>query len=179
MKKIDREQWFITGMKILENDGFSKITIDNLCDSLNITKGAFYHHFKNIDGYIEILMQYWLEQNTSSFIREAEKQENAELKMQHLADKAASASNKSEEVIRGWSYANDIVRSYVGQADKIRLDYLETLNIDTGLDNTQARKMAILQYALLIGMQQLCSDLSPVEFKDLQDIVLDKFKKQK
>lgn len=27
-------------------EGFARITIDNLCGLLQITKGAFYHHFK-------------------------------------------------------------------------------------------------------------------------------------
>ena len=55
MKKVDRNQWFVIGLNVLENDGYSKITIDNLCALLKITKGAFYHHFKNIDGY-EVLV---------------------------------------------------------------------------------------------------------------------------
>lgn len=70
MKKVDRNQWFVIGLNVLENDGYSKITIDNLCALLKITKGAFYHHFKNIDGYVDALMKYWLEVNTFEFIRE-------------------------------------------------------------------------------------------------------------
>ena len=46
------------GLQIIENEGVSKITIDNLCNLLEITKGAFYHHFKNIDGYIDALMTF-------------------------------------------------------------------------------------------------------------------------
>ena len=38
MKKIEREDWFTTGLEILKNDGFLKITIDNLCDVLKVTK---------------------------------------------------------------------------------------------------------------------------------------------
>lgn len=39
MKKVDRNQWFVIGLKVLENDGFSKITIDNLCTLLEIFIG--------------------------------------------------------------------------------------------------------------------------------------------
>lgn len=162
-------------MKILENDGFSKITIDNLCGLLQITKGAFYHHFGNIDGYIDALMKYWLDENTYSFIRKVDAEENAKLKLQILGDLAAYAPNKSEEVIRGWGYANGIVRHYVEQADKIRLEYLTKLNIATGIETLTARNVAIIQYALLVGMQQLCSNLPPNEFKKLQDMVIQKF----
>lgn len=73
MNKVDKKQWFIVGLDILEKDGFAKITIDNLCTQLEITKGAFYHHFKNVDGYIDALMKYWLNQNTIQIIEDADK----------------------------------------------------------------------------------------------------------
>lgn len=40
MKKVDKKQWFVTGLTVLEKEGFAKITIDNLCGLLQITKGA-------------------------------------------------------------------------------------------------------------------------------------------
>lgn len=46
MKKVEKKQWFIMGLQIIENEGVSKITIDNLCNLLEITKGAFYHHLR-------------------------------------------------------------------------------------------------------------------------------------
>ena len=73
MKKVDKKQWFVTGLTVLEKEGFARTTIDNLCGLLQITKGAFYHHFKNIDGYVDALMRYWLEVNTFEFIREVDK----------------------------------------------------------------------------------------------------------
>ena len=31
MKKVDKKQWFVTGLTVLEKEGFARITIDNLC----------------------------------------------------------------------------------------------------------------------------------------------------
>ena len=113
MKKVDKKQWFIVGLDVLEKEGFTRITIDNLCGLLQITKGAFYHHFKNIDGYIDSLMKYWLELNTFEFIREVDKLQDAKQQLQKLADMAAYASIRNESVIRAWGYSNPIVRNYV------------------------------------------------------------------
>lgn len=176
MKKVDKEQWFIVGLDVLAKDGFARITIDNLCGLLQITKGAFYHHFKNIDGYIDALMKYWLEVNTFEFIRETEKLHDIKEQQQKLADMAAYASIRNESVIRAWSYSNSIVRGYVSQTDTIRLEYAAKLNEAMGLKAKQAMDMAVIQYSMLIGMQQICSDLSPEQFKELQDIILNKFK---
>ena len=176
MKKVDKEQWFVVGLDVLAKDGFARITIDNLCGLLQITKGAFYHHFKNIDGYIDALMKYWLEVNTFEFIREVDKLNDTTEQLQKLGDMAAYSSIRDESVIRAWGYSNPIVRSYVSQADTIRLAYAAKLNEANGLNVKQAMDMAVLQYSLLIGMQQVCSDLSPEQFKELQDVVINKFK---
>lgn len=176
MKKVDKEQWFIVGLDVLGKDGFSKITIDNLCGLLQITKGAFYHHFKNIDGYVDALMKYWLETNTFEFIREADRLQNIKWQQQKLADMAPYASIRKESVIRAWGYSSPIVRSYVEQADAIRLEYAAKINEVSGANSKQAMDMAVIQYSLLIGMQQVCSSLPPKQFKDLQDMVINKFK---
>ncbi|WP_042367722.1 TetR/AcrR family transcriptional regulator [Bacteroides neonati] len=176
MKKVDKEQWFIVGLEVLAKDGFARITIDNLCGLLQITKGAFYHHFKNIDGYIDALMKFWLEVNTFEFIREVDKLQDTKQQLQQLADMAAYASMRNESVIRAWGYSNPIVRSYVSQADATRLEYAAKLNEATGLDAKQAMDIAVIQYSVLIGMQQVCSDLSAEQFKELQDVVLNKLK---
>lgn len=176
MKKVDKKQWFVVGLDVLANDGFARITIDNLCILLEITKGAFYHHFKNIDGYIDALMKYWLEVNTFEFIREVDKLPDTKQKQQKLADMAAYASMRNESVIRAWGYSHPIVRGYVSQADTIRLEYLAKLNEATGLNPKPAMDMAVIQYSMLIGMQQVCSDLPPERFKELQDMVINKLK---
>ena len=176
MKKVDKKQWFIIGLQILEGGDFSKITIDNLCSILQITKGSFYHHFGNIDGYVGALMEYWLELQTTQFIEQAEEFQDPQDKLRSLGDAAAYALNRSEEVIRGWGYSNDIVKGYVAKVDEIRVKYLMKLGQDRGVNPEQAKDMATIQYALLVGMQQVCSNLPPKEFKKLQDIVIDKFK---
>ena len=70
------------------------------------------------------------------------------------------------------------VENYVAQADSIRLEYASKLNEATGLDAKQAMDLAIIQYSMLIGMQQVCSALPAEQFKELQDMVINKFKEQ-
>lgn len=176
MKKVDKKQWFVVGLDVLAKDGFSRITIDNLCGLLQITKGAFYHHFKNIDGYVEALMKYWLEVNTFEFIREVDKLNDPKEQQQKLADMAAYSSIRNESVIRAWGYSSPIVQNYVAQADSIRLEYAAKLNEQAGLDAKHAMDLAVVQYSMLIGMQQVCSALSAEQFKELQDMVINKFK---
>lgn len=174
MKKIEKSDWCIEGLKVLEKDGFQKITIDHLCTLLKKTKGAFYHHFQNIDGYVETLMKYWTKKCTMDFIEDAERITDANEKLLRLNHLASSASHRSEQVIRAWSFSNRLVRKYLQQVDNIRMEYLIKLNIERGSSEEEANKFAIIEYGTLIGIQQLQPDISEEKFRDLYLMFLNK-----
>lgn len=175
MRRLEKTDWFVTGLSILEADGFSKITIENLCNILKVTKGSFYHHFGNIDGYIEALMKYWLKENTLSLIQQTEKTTDIKDKQVLINDLAIHHSKKSSQLIRAWSYSNRIVKEYLDKVDQLRLNYLIDLKIQDGKDEKSAKYLSMLEYAFLVGMQQLYSDLSKAELKTMYDL----FKKLK
>ena len=160
MKKIEREDWFTTGFEILKKDGFLKITINNLCDALKVTKGSFYHHFKNVDAYIDALMKYWVDKNTKSLIVQVDKVKAPLEKIERLNKLVLQRTHKSEQVIRGWSFSNEVVKKYVTEVDEIRIEYTADLKILCGEQAGVARKLATLEYACLIGIQQLYPEIS-------------------
>lgn len=163
MKKIEREDWFKQGLVILGNEGFSKVTIDNLCSVMKVTKGSFYHHFSNVDGYIKSLMEYWLQTNTHDFIRESDEIDNIAERVHFLHLKSINAEYGSEQAIRAWGYSNPLVKEYVQKVDTIRLDYLTDLKIKLGEKSEPARRAAMFEMAVLVGLQQLYPDLSKDE----------------
>lgn len=176
MKQTAKNNWYTLAIGILENDGFAKITIDNLCLSLQVTKGSFYHHFKNMDGYTNALMQYWLEENTLSFIGKAEQGKTAAEKYKILNELSVFASHKSEQSIRAWSYSNAIVKQYVDEVDKIRLNYLIKIRTEGGANPSTLRHEAMIDYATLIGIQQLYPLMTKDERKTMQKLFQAKFK---
>ncbi len=175
MKKIKKTDWFKEGFLILETDGFAKIIIDNLCDRLQITKGSFYHHFKNMDGYVAALMDYWLEENTLSIIRQVNVTKGIRSKKKMLDKLAIDRSLKLEQTIRAWGYSNETVKKQVNETDKIRLEYLIELEKQEGKSPSRAKDVAILSYATFIGLQQLFPDLPKKEQNRLNQYFSAKF----
>lgn len=167
MKKSAKSDWCERGLQLLSEEGFQRITIDNLCSLLNKTKGSFYHHFRHIDGYIEALMKYWLEKNTVDFIKSTETITDIREKYTKLNDLASSTSQKAEQVIRAWSFSSEVVRQYLQQVDDMRVEYLIKLNKQTGMNAKEAKDNAIIEYATLIGIQQLYPNISKEDFKRL------------
>lgn len=167
MKKVDKEQWFIVGLDVLAKDGFARITIDNLCGLLQITKGAFYHHFKNIDGYIDALMKYWLNQNTVQVIEDADKLSSAKERIEFIGNVVIQRAHKSEQVIRAWGFSNSIVQKYVQQVDELRIEYSIKQRVILGMSEEEAKNTTVLEYAIFIGGQQLFPDMDKKELEQL------------
>lgn len=167
MKKVDKEQWFIVGLDVLAKDGFARITIDNLCGLLQITKGAFYHHFKNIDGYIDALMKYWLNHNTIQVIEEADKLPSAKERIEFIGNAVIQRSHKSEQVIRAWGFSNPIVQKYVQQVDELRIEYSTKQRVMLGMSEDEAKNITVLEYAIFVGGQQLFPNMDKKELEQL------------
>ncbi|HIW22145.1 MAG TPA: TetR/AcrR family transcriptional regulator [Candidatus Dorea intestinavium] len=49
---------FAAAKKILERDGYDKLSIKNICKEAGVSNGSFYHHFKTKDD----LLSYYIEE---------------------------------------------------------------------------------------------------------------------
>jgi len=47
-----RQAIFDTAMALFAKRGYDKVTVDDICDKVGVTKGAFYNHFKSKDQII-------------------------------------------------------------------------------------------------------------------------------
>jgi AcrR family transcriptional regulator len=173
MKVLSKKDWFYEGFSLLEEGGSAKITIDTLCQRLNVTKGSFYHHFKHIRGYTEELMEFWLEENTLAVMRQADQVQTEEDRLKTGLQLIASLRHKAELHIRAWSFFHTTVKEYVHKADQIRLNYLAGLFIQLGYDQKTAHDRALLDYAILIGIQHLAPDTDASELSRLQRVYYD------
>ena len=68
MARKSKRDWFIAAIYLLAEGGPSAITIDALCQQLQVTKGSFYHHFKNYDDFKLSFLHYYEEAGTLNII---------------------------------------------------------------------------------------------------------------
>lgn len=62
MKKVSptRTKLLTVAQSIILRKGFTAMTLDALCESTEVTKGSFFHHFRNKDELGEaVLKQFW------------------------------------------------------------------------------------------------------------------------
>ena len=170
MSRLNKADWFAEGLKILSEFAQDKIKILYLCKRLGVTRGSFYHHFVSIDDYINALMEHWSQTNTQAFIQSADQGTDPVDRIRILNDLVINADTSVEAAIRSWSYYNEIVRRHVMAVDQVRLDYLREIFVDMNMDETTATALARLEYALLVGVQQLFPKASPQELEALYKV---------
>ena len=173
MARLTKQDWLEEGFKILGEFAQNKLRILYLCDRLKVTKGSFYHHFKNIDDYIAELMKAWEEENTLDFIAVASKGHSPEEKMELLNSQVIQVKQAIETSIRSWSFYHPVVKEHLARVDKTRLAFLQGIFEEMGNDKRKSGYLAKLEYALLIGVQQLFPDISKKEMGALYQVYLE------
>lgn len=170
MARLSKQDWLNEGFKILAEFAQNKLRILYLCERLKVTRGSFYHHFKSIDVYIAELMKAWEKENTLEFIRASSKGGNPEERMALLNEKVVAADQSIEAAIRSWSFYNPLVKQHLEQVDQIRLTYLEGIFLEMGFDTQKALAKAKLDYAVLVGLQQLYPKTIAQEMEQLYEV---------
>ncbi len=170
MARLTKDDWIKEGFKILSEFAQNKLRILYLCQRLKVTRGSFYHHFKSIEEYITALMETWQEDNTLKLIRHSNVSNDPNEKMQILTKEIAMSDQRVEAAIRSWSYYHPIVKQKLQKVDEIRVAFLQSVFEQLGFEKELAYKKGMIDYAILIGMQQLNPDLSPAEQQEFFEL---------
>ena len=177
--QYNKTQWLDNALKHLIQFGPQQLKIANLCNAFNVTKGSFYHHFKNRDDFVHALMQYWYEQTTLNFITQANTQNNPLEKLNKLDQIIANNNIEAEIHIRAWSLTEPFITEHLEKIDTCRQAYLQSCYQELGLDTKLAKNLAIISYSQFLGLLHLkppptvskCLELSTLLAKSfLQDI---------
>lgn len=167
MARLSRNDWLEQGLEYLVQHGVDALTIANICSVLEVTKGSFYHHFKNRQAFLEALLQYWEETYTTQFIEFSVEGKTTLEQMHRLSRRIVETHNNSETVIRAWAQVDPIAKEYQERVDRRRIQFLYKLHLEISGNETYARTMANLAYTILIGSQQIMPPLNKSELSEL------------
>ena len=163
MAVTTRRDWLEAGMAILEELGTEALTIEMLTTRLSVTKGSFYHHFRNYQYFKENLLAFYEEERTLQIIQLAERETSPQAKLERVLQ-ATLRPSQLEVVIRAWALQDGLVRDHQRRIDQRRLTYLEELfSVRIG-DHFHAKRMAQLYYSIYVGSQHI---VPPIQGADL------------
>jgi AcrR family transcriptional regulator len=153
--KNSKLDWLEFALDMLIKKGPEVLKITPLCDLKGVTKGSFYHHFKNRDVFIDTLMEHWYQKMTLDFIRQANTESSPMERLNKLDQVIAGQNIEAEMHIRAWSLKEKSIALHLGKIDQQRQDYLAGCYRDLGLDDQAAKDIALMAYANFLGMQQV------------------------
>ncbi len=147
--------YFEAGLELLAEQGFRGLTIVALCAKLGVTKGSFYHHFRDMADFVDRLLEHWAHEHASALIALSESITDPTERYDLLEGIAVGLPHGAEAAIRAWSWTNESVAAAQRKVDAARLEHLTASGIEAGEPPDRARLMALISLGVLVGVQQL------------------------
>ena len=170
--RIGKEAWVRAALQLLANQSIEQVRVEPLAESLSVTKGSFYWHFKDREALLDEILNAWLEHATMRVMRRVEEDiGDARARLKHLLvlpfrGSRAPFGADVELAIRGWARRSASVKAAVDRVDRLRVDHIATIFADLGLPAGKARQRAVLAYAHM----QLLSNVRIFDKKELPQI---------
>jgi len=154
-KNNSRQQWLEFALQQLVEHGPQQLTIAKLCAVKGVTKGSFYHHFKNRQLFIKALMEHWYQEKTLNFIEQANMEEGPLQRLEKLDKVIANHDLEAEMHIRAWALQEPMIVGHLEKIDSQRQSYLQQCYVEMQVPVELAQDIAMIAYAQFLGMQQL------------------------
>ena len=156
-----RSQWVNAGLDALRKGGVAAVRVERLADAVGVTKGSFYHHFRDRGALLEALLEYWSREMTDAEferIRTLRGGEGGTLRARLLAlaeDVLVKGMGRYDPPIRAWARHDRKAAATVAQVDRRRIRALTGLFREGGFGPDEAGTRARAFYTFLLGEPQV------------------------
>ena len=162
-----KSDWLQVGLSTLGVVGVRGLTIERLTEELGVTKGSFYHHFRNVRDFQEQLIAFWADQYTSTSSAVPDDTQELLALLDVIMEQGFGSVTEPELAIRAWAQQDDMVRATVERVDAVRRGFVLKVFQSVASDETQARLMTDMLSTMLIGSLTVLPRLSPDRVLDL------------
>jgi AcrR family transcriptional regulator len=149
--KLSKEDWLKHGMKVLAEEGFGALKADLMAKSLQVSRGSFYWHFKDLHAFHAALLEDWHTRATQQVIDWLEQTAEGSQRLNLLVQSAWKVSNRLERAMRAWATHSAEIATRLEAIDAQRIDYIAGLLESAGLNPNQARARAFFIASAYLG----------------------------
>jgi len=148
MMQLTREDWVKAGLNQLADAGIHKVRIETLARFLKISKGSFYHHFRDYQELLDAMLDYWETYATKKIIHSMEQ---ADSSLEQLLTISFSSDKKMEMGIYAWAKYDQAVATRLVDIEEQRIRCIALLYQKKGKNAFEALERARLAYLTYIG----------------------------
>ena len=165
-RQLKREAVLHTAVQSFNERGFHATSLDEVAESLNVTKPTIYHYFGSTQNFEAALLDHYETVGTGQPIDLVATSTTPQQKMQHLFRLATQAPHPGlDRAIRNWASHDAKCEARQVKIDAARVGFVAQLAIEMGFEAAAAAQFARIAYAILIGGQQLQPALAPSEIE--------------
>ncbi|MGB0847304.1 MAG: TetR/AcrR family transcriptional regulator [Thiolinea sp.] len=154
LSRLSREDWVAAALHIFAWKGIDAVRIEPLAQSLNVTKGSFYWHFKNRKELHQAIIEHWGERCTRALTDSITKSTDiidVVLNVFCMWMRDEPFSPRLDAGMRDWARRSSSVREAVQQADAARTRTIEQAFVQAGYSAEAACIRARALYFIQIG----------------------------
>ena len=123
MSTLTRNDWIAAGFDALDGEGYVGISAESLARRLNVTRGSFYHHFRNREDFVRTLLTAWEDDYTVRMLAYAAEGHGAGDTLLRYLRIAAEKRPGREIAIRAWALHDPLVAECQQRVDAVRLAF--------------------------------------------------------
>lgn len=172
---LTAQDWLQAGYELLATDGMRALKIERLCTQVGATRGSFYWHFTDMNGYRSALVASW-----NNFL-DSDRRSLAEMadlppreRLSKMMEALVSPQHWTlERAMREWARSDDVAAANVRAADHRVLVAVGKAFLDYGFSPEDARLRAESTFAAGIGMLHLIDSTAQLSSSDRHERFLD------
>lgn len=153
--RLDVGAWVQAGLDHLADHGVEGVKVETLAKRMGVTKGSFYHHFKDREALLAAMLADWRRRATLDIIdrldrgSEAPAERLRRLLRLPMTSRGSEWGAAVELAIRLWGRQDDQARAALAEVDQIRLRYIRNLLVGVGVPEAEAPARAVLAYSYM------------------------------
>jgi AcrR family transcriptional regulator len=151
---LQRTDFYQAALQLMAAGGAVQVTIDNLCEALQVTKGSFYHHFENRSAFVRQTLLHWEQVQGRSLVDEALRVPDARKRIGVLEQLAAGLDHDAERAIRQLAATDSFANEVRQRVDRDRLAVVARTIEEAGVGGTDAELIADVGFTILVGAQE-------------------------
>jgi AcrR family transcriptional regulator len=151
MTRLTKSDWLDQGLRVLAHSGPDALKAEPLAKSLNVSRGSFYWHFRDLEAFHEALLARWKERATADIIARIERAPSHSARLRLLMQIGMAGDNALERNMRSWATQSNAAADAVASIDEARTKYMSRLLREAGVPRQKARARAIFLYWAYAG----------------------------
>jgi len=136
--RLSRQEWLRRALEVLAEAGPAKLTIQDLSETLGVSRGSFYWHFKNREDFVLALLDFWHDEYTTKVPAAVEAQGGTGRDKFRSFLRLVREKNlvQYDMPIRSWAMQDPDIAERVHRTDEFRLDFLRGLLAEIGFSGS-------------------------------------------